>query len=146
MGFSVVFTLYMIFFISKVLIRKSKRDNRIRKVLRNRSLPFYKWDLRRLNEGDIVPWKKAMMCPVFSHKNLKKLNHLFEMAPTDGSEHEMSSLRNNKHECIDEGLICVFYTGDDFYKGNMDSVKVQGVLTICPVCKKQVDFNWTSLN
>ena len=48
------------------------------------------------------------------------------------------------HNCITADLICVYYKSP-YIKTNLIGI-TEGILTICPNCRRQVGFNGTMLN
>jgi hypothetical protein len=56
---------------------------------------------------------------------------------------EQPSVEN--HDCVNEDWICVFYEGFTYEEHFRCHLRVQGVLTLCPVCKKQNSFNGSAL-
>ena len=142
-GFFIVLPLYIPYVLVENFqyFRKRKKIN---KVLHNPSSPFYKWNIYKMKAGNMFPWDEAIVCKPFSKKYLKKPVTLIHALSSPGFavSGNDASLPNKRHFCINEEWICVFYTGNK----SESKYKQQGILTICPECKKQLTFNGTSLN
>ena len=120
-----------------------KADALLKKIIHNPSSPFYSWDLDELGPGELVPWKEVIHCKIFSKKYLKKPEYLFQEVTVS---HYVVTNNTNHHYCINEDLICVYYSGNIYDDRLHTDVKGEGVLTICPTCKKQKYFNGSLLN
>jgi hypothetical protein len=112
-------------------------------------IPLHEWDLRLLPTPKYFAWQDVINCPVIDKKFLKLLPFLFEddvdISEISIPESEMSRrISYHHHTCITADLICV-YCKTPYIKNHLTG-RVEGILTICPNCRRQVGFNGKMMN
>jgi hypothetical protein len=111
--------------------------------------PLCEWDLRLLPPPKYFPWHQVISNPVIDKKYMKLLPFLYEdavdlseLAIPDGEMARRIAI--HYHTCLTADLICVLYKSP--YIKNDINGRIEGILTICPNCRRQVGFNGTIMN
>ncbi len=138
-------------------VKQDMEDRRKTPLLKTHALmiipipnpPLHKWDFRLLPPPKYFPWQQVIDCPVIDTKYMKLLPFLYEddvqlseLAIPDGEITRRIAL--HYHTCITAGLICVYYKSP--YIKNHQTGRTEGILTICPNCRRQVGFNGKMMN